>query len=151
MSTLINLNDCERCLRKARKQISLLSSKRAGVRTQELQASQPDLDPWKGDGAANPETHFMHRNGRVNGNQAWVQSRSVSSLTIKIMGQNTLSAILLMLQNGEEWLVCQCCAAVQRDLDRLKKWVGTNFVKLNKDWCRLLHLGGSNPMQQHKL
>jgi len=42
-------------------------------------------------------------------------------------------------------------AAIQRDLDRLKKWAGRNLMKSNKEKRKVLHLGRYNSMHQYTL
>ncbi|KAK4829105.1 hypothetical protein QYF61_002143 [Mycteria americana] len=41
--------------------------------------------------------------------------------------------------------------AIQRDLDRLEKWVHGNLIKFNTAKCKVLHLGQSSPQYQYRL
>jgi len=41
------------------------------------------------------------------------------------------------------------CPAIQRDLDRLKKWADRNPTKINQEKYGVLHLGRKNPMHQN--
>ena len=43
------------------------------------------------------------------------------------------------------------CAAIQRDLHRLKKWAGRNRTKFNKRKYKVLPLGRNNPRHQYML
>lgn len=40
-------------------------------------------------------------------------------------------------------------ARLQEDLDRLEEWANKNLMKLNKDKCKVLHLGQYNPGMQY--
>lgn len=43
------------------------------------------------------------------------------------------------------------CAAIQRGLNRLQKWVDRNVMKFNEGKCKVLCLGRNNPMYQWRL
>lgn len=42
------------------------------------------------------------------------------------------------------------CPTIQRNLDRLEKWANRNLIKLNREECKVLHLGRNHPMLEDK-
>ena len=39
----------------------------------------------------------------------------------------------------------ECCAAPQKDLNRLDRWTKKNCLKFCKGKCKVLHMGKNNP------
>jgi len=50
---------------------------------------------------------------------------------IWMMGKSAPSANLQMLQNSEECLIHQMGVPIQRNLNRLEKWVNRNLMKFS--------------------
>lgn len=46
---------------------------------------------------------------------------------------------------GEVAHTPECCAVLQKDLNRLERWAEMNHLKFIKGRCMVLHLGRKNP------
>lgn len=42
------------------------------------------------------------------------------------------------------------CPTIQRNLDRLEKWANRNHITLNREECKVLHLGRNHPILEEK-
>jgi len=64
------------------------------------------------------------------------------------LGHHEPSASLLTTPNCEECLIHWM---PPRDPDPLEQWVRRNFMKYNKDECKVLHWGRTNPQCQYRV
>ncbi|KAJ7395815.1 rna-directed dna polymerase from mobile element jockey-like [Pitangus sulphuratus] len=53
--------------------------------------------------------------------------------------------------NTSHYILLECCAALQRDLERSERWAEKNLLKSSKSKCRVVHLGKNNPRHQYRL
>ncbi|PKU46965.1 hypothetical protein llap_2743 [Limosa lapponica baueri] len=49
-----------------------------------------------------------------------------------------------------EWSTCWR-DIIQRDLDRLERWLCVNFMKFNQAKCKVLHIGQGNPKHIYRM
>jgi len=61
---------------------------------------------------------------------------------IKFADYTKLCGVIDTLEGGH---------AIQRDLDRLERWVCVNHRKFNKAKCKALHVGQGNPKHKYRL
>jgi len=64
---------------------------------------------------------------------------------------STLSKYANDTKLGEVADMPEGCAAIQRDLNSLESWAGSNQMRFNKSKCRVLQLGKNNRMYQYRL
>ncbi|KAK4829683.1 hypothetical protein QYF61_005976 [Mycteria americana] len=72
----------------------------------------------------------------------------LASLMTLMMGQSPMAGDTKL---GGAADTPEGCAAIQRDLDRLEKWVNKNLMKFSKGNCKALPLGRNKPRHQHRL
>ena len=66
-----------------------------------------------------------------------------------MMGQCTLSRFAGDTKLGGVADMPGGHAAIQRDLDRLEKCANRNLMKINKEKCKVLHLGRNKPRHRN--
>ncbi|KAJ7428128.1 hypothetical protein BTVI_01280 [Pitangus sulphuratus] len=62
-----------------------------------------------------------------------------------------LSKVVDNIKLGGVVDIPECCAAIQKDLDRLERWAEKNHLKFSRGKCSVLHLGRNNPMHQDRV
>lgn len=63
----------------------------------------------------------------------------------------TISRFTKDIKLGEVANRPSVCVVIQRDLNRMKKWVNRNVIKFNEGKCKVLPLERNNPRQQDSL
>ncbi|KAK4823061.1 hypothetical protein QYF61_025400 [Mycteria americana] len=74
-------------------------------------------------------------------------------VSVRVVGQENTSYYMLSKVTDDTELAGVAgtpngCAAIQRDLEKLVKWVRRNLMGFNKGKCQVLHLGRSNHRHQ---
>ncbi|RMC15137.1 hypothetical protein DUI87_07319 [Hirundo rustica rustica] len=102
-----------------------------------------------------PSEDYCSRNGKVDQTREisleLLEEKTMFADTAWVKGQRPPLQVPDTTRLGGVADTSECCAALQKDPDRLERGAEKNHLKFNKGECRVLHLGRNNPRHQHRM